>query len=64
MTSVLTPYYLAFPESYTETPFYLDQSINCVFALDMCTQFVSAFYDDDFQIIDSVRVRECFLTTL
>jgi hypothetical protein len=52
----MTPYYLAFPEGFTGTPFYLDVVINVIFGIDIISNFFTAYYDDDYQIIDDPKV--------
>lgn len=56
MTCGFTPYYLAFPEGYDYNMAILDLSMNVVFGIDLFYNFFSAYYDEDFQIIDSLKV--------
>ena len=54
----MTPYYLAFPEGFVGAPYFIDLAVNCIFTVDVISNFLTAYYDDDYQIIDNVRVNQ------
>lgn len=56
MTCTLTPYTLAFPETYTADLYYFDISMNIVFVMDMIVNFVSAYYDGEMHVVDDHKV--------
>jgi hypothetical protein len=47
---------MAFPDSQSEAMQYFDNFMNCVFGLDIIINFFSAYYDEDYQIIDDPKV--------
>lgn len=52
-----TPLYVSFNEdTYGQGPWYfVNLSIDIIFGIDIFIIFFSAFYDDDFQLIDDLR---------
>lgn len=58
LTCVLTPIYLAFPEIETPKLVILDQLMNLFFLCDIFINFISAYYDSDYQIVDHPNVRQ------
>jgi hypothetical protein len=58
ITCVLTPYELAFEnDNVNITIFIIDSSLNICFFLDIFINFLSAYYDSDYNMIDSHKVR-------
>lgn len=45
---MMTPYSMAFPDSYTNSAFDFDISMNVLFSIDIFVNFFTAYYDDDF----------------
>ena len=43
LTCLLTPYSLAFPETYTNKMLFLDYTLNILFFLDVILSFFSAY---------------------
>ena len=60
MTCILTPLYVAFPNLYNKEMHILDNTMNAIFMSDIILNFFSAFYDEDFIIIDSSKVIKRF----
>ena len=56
MTCILTPLYVAFQNLYTREMQILDNTMNAIFIIDIFLSFFSAYYDEDFIIIDSTKV--------
>lgn len=50
---ILTPYFLGFPDDYSDPYSNLDTVISVIFAIDVFVNFFSAYHDQDFQIVDS-----------
>ena len=57
VTCTLTPYSLAFPDTYTTNLYIFDMAMNFVFAIDLVVNFISAYYDSEMQLIDDFKVR-------
>ena len=57
LTCGFTPYYLAFPEKYTTPLMIFDSSMNILFLADIIINFLSAFHDSDYEVIDDFKVR-------
>lgn len=57
ITCSLTPVYVAFPNTYTSNMMIIDNAMNIVFAIDIIINLFSAYYDEDFIIIDKKKVR-------
>ncbi len=55
-TCVLTPYQLAFGEDENYTMIGIDNSINLCFLVDIFVNFTSAFYDEEYNLIDEHKV--------
>jgi hypothetical protein len=53
----MTPVMMAFPEFQTSTISYLDNSMNIVFGIDIILNFLTAYYDKDFIIVDDIKVN-------
>lgn len=60
-TCGLAPIFLAFPEMYSDGFEMYDYCVNAIFGLDIIFNFFSAYYDFDFQIVDSIKVRTKFV---
>lgn len=56
LTCVLGPWSLAFPDSYSGFPVYLDYLMNIFFGFDLILNFFCAYLDTDFQIVDDYKV--------
>lgn len=56
VTSALTPIFLAFPEAYTDEMVIVDNLMNMLFIFDIVINFISAYYDEDYQLIDDPKV--------
>jgi hypothetical protein len=56
VTCVLTPYQLAFGEDADWTMIGIDFAINICFLIDIIINFTSAFYDDEYNLIDDHKV--------
>lgn len=52
----MTPYYLAFPMGFIGVPYFMDTTINIIFAIDVISNFFLAYYDEDYQIVDNMPV--------
>ena len=52
----MTPIFMAFPELQTTEIFYLDNAMNIVFGIDIILNFFTAYYDEDFIIVDDNKV--------
>jgi hypothetical protein len=55
-TCGMTPVFIAFPELQTQGSDILEMTMNLIFAIDVVLNFFSAFYDQDYTIIDDYRV--------
>ena len=55
-TCVLTPYQLAFGEDTDIMMMSIDLVINFCFLFDIFVNFTSAFYDDEYNLIDEHKV--------
>jgi hypothetical protein len=53
----MTPYSLAFPGGYEGALMVLDYTMNGLFALDIIVNFLSAYVDSDYKLIDDLKVR-------
>ena len=53
---MIGPYSLAFPNSKTSGLVVLENLINILFTIDILLNFFSAFYDENFAIIDEYKV--------
>jgi hypothetical protein len=56
----LTPLFLAFPDIYTSGMMYMDQSMNVMFLVDIILNFFTAFFDEDYMIINDIKVSFTF----
>jgi hypothetical protein len=56
VTCGMTPILMAFPELQTTEITYLDNSMNIVFGIDIILNFFTAYYDEDFIIVDDKKV--------
>jgi hypothetical protein len=56
ITCVLTPTYVAFPDFYTPKTMILDNIMNAFFVLDILVNFFTAYYDEDFLLIEKNKV--------
>ncbi len=57
ISCILAPYLLAFgTDDNSGFIFYLDQSMNAFFIIDVVINFFSAYYDEDLEIIDDRKV--------
>jgi len=57
ITCGMTPIMMAFPEMQTKEISWLDNSMNVIFGIDILLNFMTAFYDEDFVIVDDNKVR-------
>lgn len=64
-TCVLTPYQLAFGNDYNIdfTMFGIDQALNLCFLIDIYMNFTSAYYDDDYTLIEERSVSLLLLNS-
>ncbi len=60
----MTPYTLAFPETYTEDLYFFDIAMNIIFILDMVVNFVSAYYDGEMHVVDDHKVLSSIFYSL
>jgi hypothetical protein len=63
LSCILAPYMMAFTDVETNTGglFYLDSTINILFAIDMILRFFTAYIDDDsLELRDSKIVRQTY----
>ena len=51
-----TPWYLAFPESYSHNALLFDTCLNLVFFADIVINFFTAYHDNEFRVIDDFGV--------
>ena len=58
VTCVLTPYQLAFGQDNDLTMIGIDSVINICFLIDIFINFFSAFYDDEYNLIDEHKVSD------
>lgn len=56
----MTPLYAAFPNLYTKEMQILDYFMNAIFFIEIILNFFTAYYDEDFIIIDTTKVSKCF----
>jgi hypothetical protein len=56
VTCGMTPIFMAFPELQTNEISYLDNAMNIVFGIDIILNFFTAYYDEDFIIVDENKV--------
>jgi hypothetical protein len=54
-TCFLTPLFLAFPDIYTSGMMYMDQSMNLFFFVDIILNFFTAFFDEDYMIVNDFK---------
>ncbi len=59
-TCTITPYSLAFPDTYTTDLYYFDIAMNMFFAIDLVVNFLSAYYDSNMILIDDYKVFNSF----
>lgn len=52
----MSPIFMAFPELQTTEITYLDNAINIMFGIDIILSFFTAYYDEDFIIVDENKV--------
>jgi len=55
ITCFLTPLFLAFPDFYTSGMMYMDQSMNILFLIDIILNFFTAFFDEDYMIVNDLK---------
>lgn len=63
LSCIIAPYMMAFSDGDNTTSdlFYLDSTINILFAIDMVLRFFTAYIDDDsLELRDSKVVRHSF----
>ena len=58
VTCVLTPYQLAFGQDNDWSMIGIDSAINICFLIDIIINFTSAFYDDEYNLIDEHKVSD------
>lgn len=70
MTSLTTPYRLALSDNSNSSDLYYygwlvtDMAIDFLFFIDVIFNFFSAYYDDNFVIVDNKNVKIALLHTL
>jgi hypothetical protein len=52
----LTPLFLAFPDFYNDPMLIVDQTFNAMFAVDILFSFITAYYDEEYHIVDDRKV--------
>lgn len=52
----MTPFALAFPETYSYGLMIFDTLMNFFFLIDIILRFMTAYYDDDYNLIDDRMV--------
>lgn len=52
----MTPFALAFPETYSYGLMIFDTLMNFFFLIDIILRFMTAYYDDDYNLIDDKMV--------
>ena len=55
VTCGFTPYFLAFPDKYSYPVLIFDNLMNAFFFVDICMNFFTAYYDEDYEIIDDLK---------
>ena len=63
MTCASTPYSLAFPDIYSNNMISFDITIDVLFFVDVIINFLCAYYNTDFEIIDDYKVRTAHILT-
>lgn len=48
----MTPFSLAFPETYSYGLMIFDTIMNFLFLIDIFLRFITVYYDDDYNLID------------
>lgn len=64
ITCVLTPYTLVYKNTDGNAKLfsYLELFLDATFLIDMCINFNVAFYDEDFTLIESRKVRDILIS--
>ena len=55
VTCGFTPFFLAFPDKYDYPVFVFDNTMNAFFFVDIIMNFFTAYYDEDFEIVDDLK---------
>lgn len=61
LSCLLTPYYLAFPDLYGNFMVYFDNISNVCFILDLVISFFTSYHDDDYKLVDDLKVSASIL---
>ena len=58
ITCSVTPFHIAFYEDENAIGGfrYVNYMFDAFFGMDLCVQFISAYYDDDFKLVDDIKV--------
>ena len=64
ITCIYTPYTVAFINTFVLGFTIADQIQNVIFFIDIIINFFSAYYDEDFVIIDDFKVRAIYLNQI
>jgi hypothetical protein len=56
LTCILTPINIAFPEMYQRPLQIADYTLSLLFLVDIVVNFCSAYYDDDYVLIENLQV--------
>lgn len=56
LTCILTPFYLAFPDTYSPGMNNFDYAMNIVFFIDIFINFNSAYNNENYKVIDDRKV--------
>lgn len=56
LTCILTPFYLAFPDTYSLGMNNFDHAMNIVFLFDIFINFASAYNNANYKVIDDRKV--------
>jgi len=59
-TCTITPYSLAFPDTYSTNLYIFDIAMNMFFAIDLLINFLSAYYDSNMRLIEDLKVTSLF----
>lgn len=54
---MVTPYSMAYPETYQKNLFAFDIVINTIFFFDIIINFFTAYFNSEFEIVDKRKVR-------
>jgi len=55
VTCGFTPFFLAFPDRYNYPVLIFDNFMNAFFFIDIFMNFFTAYYDEDFEIVDDYK---------